>query len=101
MRLIYIIRGCTRPSVEAKISTYIRHPYCIRWNSLNGVVSIHTSFPNAISIEIIQYLRCSSRVVYCELIHSNKLYMRDVTVINSTWLQELASNFYHIAPDAV
>lgn len=29
-------------------------------------------------------------VLYCELVHTNKLYMRDVTVIQSSWLEELA-----------
>ncbi|KAF7284619.1 hypothetical protein GWI33_021811 [Rhynchophorus ferrugineus] len=34
-------------------------------------------------------------VVFCEVVHSTKLYMRDLTVINSEWLLELAPHFYY------
>ncbi|XP_065200685.1 probable ATP-dependent RNA helicase DHX35 [Planococcus citri] len=37
-------------------------------------------------------------LLYCELIHTSKLYMRDVTVVKSSWLEELAPNFYHTVP---
>ncbi|XKL68063.1 hypothetical protein PGB90_003554 [Kerria lacca] len=36
-------------------------------------------------------------LLYCELIHTNKLYMRDITVIKSSWLEELGKKFYHKA----
>ncbi|KAJ8975514.1 hypothetical protein NQ317_010629 [Molorchus minor] len=34
-------------------------------------------------------------VVFCEVVHTHKLYMRDVTVIQSDWLLELAPHFYY------
>lgn len=34
-------------------------------------------------------------VVFCEVVFRVKLYMRDITVIKSEWLLELASHFYH------
>lgn len=35
------------------------------------------------------------RVLFCELVHTDKLFMRDITAIQASWLEELASNFYH------
>ncbi|CAH1994905.1 unnamed protein product [Acanthoscelides obtectus] len=34
-------------------------------------------------------------VIFCEVVHTSKLYMKDITVINSEWLTELAPHFYH------
>ncbi|XP_018575762.1 probable ATP-dependent RNA helicase DHX35 [Anoplophora glabripennis] len=34
-------------------------------------------------------------VLFCEVIHTSKLYMRDLTVIKSEWLLELAPHFYY------
>ncbi|KAJ8955968.1 hypothetical protein NQ314_006817 [Rhamnusium bicolor] len=34
-------------------------------------------------------------VLFCEVIHTTKLYMRDLTVIQSDWLLELAPHFYY------
>ncbi|CAH0546363.1 unnamed protein product [Brassicogethes aeneus] len=34
-------------------------------------------------------------VVFCEVVHTTKLYMRDITVIQSDWLLELAPHFYY------
>ncbi|KAG5880171.1 hypothetical protein JTB14_001661 [Gonioctena quinquepunctata] len=33
-------------------------------------------------------------LLFCEVVHTNKLYMRDLTVIESDWLLELAPHFY-------
>ncbi|XP_017778028.1 PREDICTED: probable ATP-dependent RNA helicase DHX35 [Nicrophorus vespilloides] len=34
-------------------------------------------------------------VLFCEVLHTTELFMRDLTVINSEWLLELAPHFYH------
>ncbi|KAJ3660361.1 hypothetical protein Zmor_004812 [Zophobas morio] len=34
-------------------------------------------------------------VLFCEVMHTTKLFMRDLTVIKSDWLLELAPHFYH------
>ncbi|XP_030748856.1 probable ATP-dependent RNA helicase DHX35 [Sitophilus oryzae] len=34
-------------------------------------------------------------VIFCDVVHSTKLYMRDLTVIKDEWLLELAPHFYH------
>nr|CAH7724041.1 unnamed protein product [Callosobruchus chinensis] len=34
-------------------------------------------------------------VIFCEVVHTSKLYMKDITVIKSEWLVELAPHFYH------
>ena len=45
-------------------------------------------------IMTVRYLLYYNRVVFNEVIQSNKNYMRDVTVINPDWLCELAPGFY-------
>uniref|UniRef100_A0A182VKI6 RNA helicase n=1 Tax=Anopheles merus TaxID=30066 RepID=A0A182VKI6_ANOME len=34
-------------------------------------------------------------VVFCELIHTTKLFMKDLTVIQQQWLPEIAPHYYH------
>ncbi|XP_055531073.1 probable ATP-dependent RNA helicase DHX35 [Wyeomyia smithii] len=34
-------------------------------------------------------------VVFCELLHTTKLFMKDITVIKEAWLTELAPHYYH------
>lgn len=34
-------------------------------------------------------------VVFCELMHTTKLFMKDITVIKQEWLTELAPHYYH------
>nr|XP_023022359.1 probable ATP-dependent RNA helicase DHX35 [Leptinotarsa decemlineata] len=34
-------------------------------------------------------------LLFCEVVHTTKLYMRDLTVIESDWLLEFAPHFYH------
>ncbi|GAB0091132.1 probable ATP-dependent RNA helicase DHX35 [Sergentomyia squamirostris] len=34
-------------------------------------------------------------VVFCELMHTTKLYMKEITVIKEEWLLELAPHYYH------
>ena len=41
--------------------------------------------------------KSSVRVVFNEIVQTNKDYMRDVTVIDPEWLHELAGHFYHFA----
>ena len=38
-------------------------------------------------------------VVFNEVVHTSKLYMRDITVIKSEWLYELASHFYEFGTE--
>ena len=38
---------------------------------------------------------CPCRLVFNEVVHTNKEYMRDVTTIQPEWLCELAPHFYH------
>ncbi|KAL1124315.1 hypothetical protein AAG570_002083, partial [Ranatra chinensis] len=38
-------------------------------------------------------------VVYCETVHTQRLYMRELTVVKPIWLHELAPHFYHITVD--
>ena len=33
-------------------------------------------------------------VVFSELVHTNKVYMKDITVIDPSWLEMLAPHFY-------
>ncbi|XP_058457965.1 probable ATP-dependent RNA helicase DHX35 [Malaya genurostris] len=34
-------------------------------------------------------------VIFCELLHTTKLFMKDITVIKQDWLIELAPHYYH------
>lgn len=34
-------------------------------------------------------------VIFCELLHTTKLFMKDITVIRQEWLTELAPHYYH------
>lgn len=34
-------------------------------------------------------------IIFCELLHTTKLFMKDLTVIQSDWLTELAPHYYH------
>ncbi|CAH1391643.1 unnamed protein product [Nezara viridula] len=34
-------------------------------------------------------------IVYCETLHTQKMYMRDLTVVKPEWLHDLAPHFYH------
>ena len=39
-------------------------------------------------------LKQPSWVVFAEMVHSNRVLMRDVTVIDPTWLEILAPHYY-------
>ena len=43
---------------------------------------------------ILYALKPPSWVVYSELMHTNKLLMKDVTVIEPSWLEVLAPHYY-------
>ncbi|CAH0775215.1 unnamed protein product [Bemisia tabaci] len=34
-------------------------------------------------------------ILYCELLHTDKIYMNELTAIDPAWLEELAPHFYH------
>lgn len=52
----------------------------------NAILYIH---PNSILTR-----RSPEWVIYHQVVETTKTYMRDVTVINPTWLAELAPHFY-------
>lgn len=42
-----------------------------------------------------KYIICIvHRVLFCEILQTNKTYMREIVVIKSEWLVELAPHFY-------
>lgn len=34
------------------------------------------------------------RLLFCEVLHTNQVYMKELTVVNPSWLEELAPHFY-------
>ncbi|KAL1491386.1 hypothetical protein ABEB36_011990 [Hypothenemus hampei] len=60
------------------------------YKTVRGDVDLYVS-PDSVLYNIVQ----PQWVLFCELVSRTKLYMRDITVIQSEWLLELAPHFYH------
>ncbi|KAK5640184.1 hypothetical protein RI129_010995 [Pyrocoelia pectoralis] len=60
------------------------------YKTVRGDIELHVH-PDSVLYTITQ----PQWVVFCEVIHTTKLYMRDLLVIKDTWLLELAPHFYH------
>ena len=44
------------------------------------------------------FKRAPEYVIYHEVLETNKVYIRDVTVIEASWLTELAPHYYESKP---
>ncbi|KAK4873239.1 hypothetical protein RN001_015268 [Aquatica leii] len=60
------------------------------YKTVRGDIELHVH-PDSVLYTIPQ----PQWVVFCEVMHTTKLFMRDLTVIKSEWLLELAPHFYH------
>ncbi|KAK9751550.1 Helicase associated domain (HA2) [Popillia japonica] len=64
------------------------------YKTIRGDVELHVH-PDSVLYTIPQ----PQWVVFCEVLHTTKLFMKDLTVIKSDWLLELAPHFYHKTVD--
>ncbi|KAJ8922324.1 hypothetical protein NQ315_004267 [Exocentrus adspersus] len=60
------------------------------YKTIRGDIELHVH-PDSVLYTIPQ----PQWVIFCEVVHTHKLYMKDLTVIKSEWLLELAPHFYY------
>ncbi|XP_046400356.1 probable ATP-dependent RNA helicase DHX35 [Ischnura elegans] len=68
-------------------AAYLHHSGVYR--SVRGDLDLHIH-----PTSVLYTLEQPQWVVFCELVHTGKAYMRDVTVVEPKWLLELAPHFY-------
>ncbi|KAL3267899.1 hypothetical protein HHI36_007038 [Cryptolaemus montrouzieri] len=60
------------------------------YKTIRGDIELHIN-PDSVLYTIPQ----PQWVIFCEVMHTKKLYMKDITVIKDEWLLELAPHFYY------
>lgn len=71
-------------------AAYLHHSGAYRMVRGDAEVSIHPT-------SCLYTEKQPSWIVFGEVLHTTKLYVKDVTVIDATWLMELAPHYYHKA----
>lgn len=96
---IYIILVFIRLSEATKIYIFIQIVVYILYNNHNGKLLIHFEALKVLvilikSIGIFFYVLFCCRVLFVEVLQTNKTFMRELTVVDSGWLEELAPHFF-------
>lgn len=71
-------------------AAYLHHSGVYR--TCRGNVELHIH-----PLSCLYTLRQPQYVIFCELLHTTKVFMKDLTVIEPQWLTELAPHYYHKA----
>lgn len=69
-------------------AAYLHHSGVYKTVRGNTELSVHP-------LSTLYTIRPPQFVIYCELMQTTKLFMKDLTVIRSEWLTELAPHYYH------
>ncbi|KAK6631984.1 hypothetical protein RUM44_007014 [Polyplax serrata] len=68
--------------------------YSGTYKSVRGDVDLHVH-PNSVLYTLTQ----PSWVLFCEVVHTNKVYMRNLVAVEPDWLEQLAPHFYEKGVD--
>lgn len=92
---IYTTVVFTKLLEENEICIFIPIVVFILWSSLNGKLKADFFFTKEYRSNLKENNNhCFIRVLFGEILQTNKFYMREVTVIKPEWLTELAPHFY-------
>lgn len=82
-----ILRRCITAGFFTN-AAYLHHSGVYKTVRGNTELSIHP-------LSTLYTIKQPQFVIFCELLHTTKLFMKDLTVIKQEWLTELAPHYYH------
>lgn len=82
-----ILRRCITAGFFTN-AAYLHHSGVYKTVRGNTELNIHP-------LSTLYTLKQPQFVIFCELLHTTKLFMKDLTVIQPEWLTELAPHYYH------
>lgn len=82
-----ILRRCITAGFFTN-AAYLHHSGVYKTVRGNTELSIHP-------LSTLYTIKQPQFIIFCELLHTTKLFMKDLTVIKQEWLTELAPHYYH------
>lgn len=86
-RNVDVIRRCITYGFFAN-AAYLHHSGVYRTVRGNSELHVHP-------LSTLLTIKQPQWVVFCELLHTTKLFMKDITVISEDWLPDIAPHYYH------